>query len=141
MGTTMACAEGSPDCSVFPAPIQGDGLTRPFWRALSEKRLYLQFDEEAQRFQFYPRPVSLFGRANPLTWREVSGRGFIAAVTLVQPRPPAPAYHLAVIDLEEGARIMAPLVEIGEDEARVGTAVNICWTADQHLFAFSSVRP
>ena len=117
-----------------PAP---SALTRPFWDAAAQGRLLLQYDPAADRYQFYPRPISIHtGRAN-LEWRPACGRGTLASFTRVQQGPHA--WMLAGIDLEEGVRVLAPLVNIAPDVARIGLPVRLLWITEgraQPLYAF-----
>ena len=65
----------------------------------------------AARFIFYPRPLCPSCLSDDLTWTPVSGRGVVHAFTIPH-RHPNPAfaadapYVVALIELEEGARMM-----------------------------------
>lgn len=107
-------------------------LAEPFWQGVRERKLMLQFDAANGRAQFYPRPQSLYSEAG-VVWREASGRGVIAALTLSRVAPPALAervpYALALIKLEEGPRILARVIAPYESLA-IGQAVTITWEED-----------
>jgi uncharacterized OB-fold protein len=112
-------------------------LTRPFWDAAAQGKLLLQFDPATGRHQFFPRPVSLATGTTRLEWRQASGRGTVASFTTIQLG--APPYLLAGIDLEEGVRVLAPLLEIEPDAVRIGLPVRLHWLTEgraQPLFAF-----
>jgi hypothetical protein len=105
--------------------------SQPFWDGLRERRLVLQYCRDTGRFQHYPRPVSLFTGKRNLEWREVSGKGSIYAVTVM--RVPGlgyggkPPYVVATIELEEGVRIIARIVNCAPEAARIGLPVCLAW--------------
>jgi hypothetical protein len=121
-------------------------LTRPFWDAANEGRLVLQYDPEAGKYQFWPRPVSIHtGKAN-LEWREVSGKGKLYAYTVND--VPARGYEdlapyvLGCVELDEGVRIMARLVNVTPEEVRPGMRLGVCWERlddDINLFLFEPI--
>jgi len=95
--------------------------TQPYWDAARNHQLALPECLSCRRFYFYPRdhcPVCL-GRE--VRWRAVSGRGFLH--TYVIAHHPAPGfeadapYVIAVVELEEGPRMMANIVGIEPDPA------------------------
>ena len=56
-------------------------ITQPFWDRVNEKRLLLRYDPEAQKYQFYPRGLSLHTGKRNLEWREASGKGTLYSYT------------------------------------------------------------
>ena len=111
-------------------PAPGD-IGAPFWQGLRERRLMLQFDTGNGRAQFCPRPQSLYSEAK-VEWREASGRGVIAALTLSHVAPPhladAVPYVLALVGLDEGPRIVAR-VNAPYESLSIGHAVEVDWDA------------
>ncbi len=115
-----------------PRPVPTPSLvSQPFWDAANEGRLVLQFDPETGKPQFWPRPVAVqSGRRDP-EWREVSGKGTLYGWTRVH----IPArgfqdlapYVLASVELDEGARITARLVNVDAAELTPGMKVRIAW--------------
>ncbi len=103
----------------------------------------LQYDREAGAYQFSPRPVSIHtGRAD-LEWREASGKGklFAHTVCYIPARgfEDVAPYVLAAVDLEEGVRIVARLVDVTPEEVEPGMALKVCWdrlSDDINYFAF-----
>jgi uncharacterized OB-fold protein len=95
--------------------------TQPYWDAARNHQLALPECLSCRRFFFYPRdhcPVCL---GPEVRWRAVSGRGFLH--TYVIAHHPAPGfeadapYVIAVVELEEGPRMMANIVGIEPDPA------------------------
>jgi uncharacterized protein len=100
----------------------------PFWAALREHRLCLQYSPSADRYVFYPRVLAPSTLADDLEWRELSGRGVVYTFT-VATRATAPAWEdalpqlLAVVELDEGPRLPTELVDVDPEDIRVGMTV------------------
>jgi uncharacterized OB-fold protein len=115
-----------------PAPRRSR-LTAPFWDAAAQQRLLLQFDPATGRYQFYPRPLSLFSDGGTLEWRESSGRGILVAFTVVH--SPAKGYetdapYLAgIVRLDEGPRFFARIVNADAASLRAGQRMRVAWAA------------
>ncbi len=115
-----------------PKPeIRPTDLSRAFWDGVAERRLLLQYDPVARRYQFYPRPLSLFGDGRMLEWRAASGRGKLVAQTLCH--APAPGfdeevpYVLGIVALEEGPRVFARIVNAEFGALKIGQAMRLVW--------------
>ncbi|MEM8562095.1 MAG: Zn-ribbon domain-containing OB-fold protein [Pseudomonadota bacterium] len=107
-------------------------LTRPYWEGAKAGKLMLQYCEHCGDYQFYPRIIcSNCGGDNPV-WREASGRGRIASFTVVR-HPVSAAYEtpylVALIDLEEGPRMMSSLIEVEPDAVSIGDQVVVAFEA------------
>lgn len=118
-------------------------LTQPFWDAARERRLVIQYDPEAGKYQFYPRAISVHTSKQNLEWREVSGKGTLYSWTVTHVPPPGfedrGAYPIAVVELVEGVRMMAPLTGVDAAELRIGMGLKVCWETlsdDIVYFAF-----
>lgn len=104
--------------------------SKPFWDAAAERRLLLQRDPVTNRWQFYPRPVSLFSAAAP-EWKESAGRGELVAFTTCH--SPAKGfddevpYQVGIVRLDEGARMFARIVNAGEKPLVVGQRMRVAW--------------
>jgi uncharacterized OB-fold protein len=113
-----------------PVPVPTP-LTQPFWDAARQRRLALQFDRRTGRPQFWPRPVSVYSGRREMDWREVSGRGTLYSWTVVHVpvrglEDLAP-YIVAAVDLDEGARVAARLVNASPKDLSPGMKVRIAW--------------
>ena len=86
------------------------------------------------RFVFYPRPFCPGCHGAELVWTPVSGRGVVHAFTIPH-RHPHPAfgarvpYVVALVELEEGVRILTTLVDVEPTPAavRIGLPVEIVY--------------
>lgn len=127
-----------------PRPLpQPTRLTGPFWDAAREHRLVVQYDPEADAWQFYPRAISVHTSRQNLEWRQVSGTGTLYSWTLTHVPPPgfrdrAP-YLIGVVELDEGVRMMAPLAGLEAAQVKIGMRLRVCWqdlSDDITYFAF-----
>jgi uncharacterized OB-fold protein len=116
-----------------PLPIP-DPVTRPFWDSLRAHAIQLQRCADCERFIYYPRPVCPSCLSDDLVWTPVSGRGVVHAFTIPYRHPDATfaaraPYVVALVELEEGARILSNLVDVIPDPAdvRVGMPVEIVY--------------
>jgi uncharacterized OB-fold protein len=102
-----------------------------FWQGTREGKLMLQYCKDTERFQHYPRPVSLYTGSRNLEWREVSGNGTVYAVTAL--RTPGLGADgrlpcvLATIELEEGVRILGNLPTSSPGDVKIGDRVKLMW--------------
>ena len=107
-----------------------DKDSEAYWDAARRHELVLQQCLECNRFRFYPRSVCPNCLSEKFEWRRVRGRGVIYSFTIVH-RPPTPAfrdqvpYVLALIELEEGVRMMSNVVECEPTSVRIGMTVEV----------------
>lgn len=116
----------------------------PYWDATRERRLLVQWCLDCERPIFYPREVCPFCLGVRLEWREASGGGTVYAVT-VEHRPQNPKmaerapYAVALVDLDEGVRMLTSIVGTDPLAVRVGDRVRVAWEAlsdGRHLPVF-----
>ena len=50
-------------------------MSQPFWDALREHRILIQYSPSLQRYVFYPRTLAPGTLADDLEWREIDGAG------------------------------------------------------------------
>lgn len=118
--------------------------TAPFWEAAQQRRLVIQYCRDAGKFQHYPRPVSIFTGRRNLEWREVSGRGVIYAHTVIrilgpglEGRLPLPA---ATVELDEGVRFIANIVETDPARIAIGARVAVAWDPITDDFVYPAFK-
>ena len=105
----------------------GDPTTAHFWEAARRHELVVQRCEACDRRQFYPRPFCLGCLGRDLSWVQVSGRAVVYAQTtnrlavLPELEPP---YVVALVDLEEGPRLLTNIVG---DPVAIGERVVLDW--------------
>jgi uncharacterized OB-fold protein len=117
-----------------PAP-DPTNFSQPFWDAAKEKKLVLQYCLDSGKYQFYPRPVSQVTGKRNLEWREVSGKGEVFSYTVTRRPPPvfkgAEPYVLGSIELDEGVRMMSPIVGCAPEDVKVGMRVRVAWEENE----------
>ena len=102
--------------------------TQFFWEGVRAHRLLIQRCTACQALRHPPRPMC--PRCNALAWDtiESSGRGRVHS--FVMPRhPPFPwfegTYIVALVDLEEGTRLVSNLCEVEPDDVTIGMPVEV----------------
>ncbi|MCC5808840.1 MAG: Zn-ribbon domain-containing OB-fold protein [Ectothiorhodospiraceae bacterium] len=115
-----------------PLPVPNNE-TAPFWKAAGAGRLEVQRCGACSRHVFYPRLVCPYCMSEQLDWVEVSGRGKIYSFTLVHKAPPAfrgeVPYPVALIELDEGVRMMSRLMVENHTRLRIGMPVRVRFEA------------
>jgi uncharacterized OB-fold protein len=115
-----------------PAPVAGVYVAdQPFWDGSRAGKLVLQYCPATNTFQHYPRPVSLSTGSRTLEWRAVSGNGAIYAFTTLRVPGPGTAGRLplliATVELDEGVRILANILDATAADVRIGMRVTLAW--------------
>lgn len=92
--------------------------------ALEGGRLTLQQCGGCQRHVFYPRVLCPHCGSESLEWRAASGGGTVHSTTVVARRAQdGGPYNVALVDLDEGVRMMSRVEGIAPDEVAIGQRV------------------
>ena len=100
----------------------------PFWQAAREHRLAIMQCRLCDRHFFYPRALCPHCHSSVDGWTNVSGRGTIYSFTIAR-RPGGAAfksdvpYVVALVELEEGPRLITNIVTSDVDSIRIGQKV------------------
>jgi hypothetical protein len=84
-----------------------DELSKPFWDAVNARRLTLQHCDACNKLQYPPQTsCQVCGSADQLVWKDVDGKGHIAAFIVIEDgrlnrRMPDQPYNLAMVTLDE----------------------------------------
>jgi uncharacterized OB-fold protein len=89
---------------------------------LEKGELAYQWSLNANRAVFYPRVICPFSGSERLEWRVSAGLGTVYATTVTHPREGAP-YNVALIDCDEGFRLMSRVEDIAPEAVRIGMRV------------------
>jgi uncharacterized OB-fold protein len=89
---------------------------------LDKGELAYQWSTAAKRAVFYPRLVCPYSGSTALEWRVASGLGTVYATTVTHPAQGEP-YNVALIDCDEGFRLMSRVEEIDPMAVRIGMRV------------------
>lgn len=116
-----------------PLPVI-DPESAPYWAALKERRLILKHCRDCGRHHFYPRSLCPHCHSDALQWSDARGTGSIYSYTVAR-RPAGPAfkadapYVVAVVELDEGARMMTNIVTDDVESVRIGQRVAVAFDA------------
>lgn len=112
-----------------PLPVI-DSESRPYWDALKQHRLTLKRCQDCGKHHFYPRALCPHCHSDAVEWVDARGTGTIYSFTIAR-RPAGPAfkadtpYVVAVVELDEGARMMSNIVTDKVDAVRIGQHVSV----------------
>ncbi len=135
--------------TAYRAPLpQPTPETQPFFDGLRRRKLLIQRCNDCGVAYYYPRPFCPECLSANVAWEEASGKGTLYSFVINYRSPPgfeAP-YVIAVVELEEGPRMMTNLVgvEPHPDMVRCDMAVEIVFddvTDDVTLPKFRSAEP
>jgi uncharacterized OB-fold protein len=86
--------------------------TQPFWDGTRAGELRLQRCEACAHVYFPPRPFCPKCAGRKIRWFRASGRGFLYSYVIHHRPAPGfePPYSIAVVELEEGPRMMTNIV-------------------------------
>ena len=89
---------------------------------LEKDELAYQFSPSTNQVVFYPRVIAPGSGAADLEWRISAGLGTVYATTVVHPQDGA-AYNVALIDMDEGFRLMSRVEDVPPTAVRIGQRV------------------
>jgi uncharacterized OB-fold protein len=97
--------------------------TATYFRHLNEGRFLIQRSPSTGEWVFYPRMVAPVSGAVDMEWTEPSGLGTVYATTVKRVKPPAANINIAIVELDEGPRLMTHVQGIEADRVRIGMRV------------------
>ena len=111
----------------LPTP---DESTQPWWDAAREGRLLIKRCAGCGRAHWYPRPFCPHCWSESVSWEQASGRATLYTWSVVHSNdlPPFKAkvpYVAAIVDLDEGPRMMTNVVDCSFDDLRVGMPLEV----------------
>lgn len=106
--------------------------TAAFWDATRDKRLLVQWCTSCGQAVFFPREVCPFCTSSALEWRLASGCATLYSFTVEHKAQTsvlggAGPYVIALVDLDEGVRMMSNVVHCPVESLVVGMALEITW--------------
>ncbi len=105
-------------------PEAGEPPAEVYRRHLESDELGFQRCAGCGAAVFYPRVLCPVCGSADLAWETSSGRGVVYATTAVHRREGDPC-NVALVDLEEGFRMMSRLEGLPAEEVEVGTRVTL----------------
>jgi uncharacterized protein len=103
-------------------PSQTQSPLKIYLDHLERGELAYQFSPAANRAVFYPRVLCPFTGSDRLEWRVSKGAGTVHATTVVHPQEGAP-FNVALVDCDEGFRLMSRVEDIPPDDVKIGMRV------------------
>lgn len=124
-------------------PVQTP-FTKPWFAACRSGRLLIQHCRACGHYQFYPRTFCTnCSTTEQPAWVEAQGAGTVASFTIVH-RAVSEAYNapfiVALVDLEEGPRMMTHLVNCDPEVVHIGMPVRVAfesWSGDVDMPVFA----
>lgn len=128
-----------------PSPVV-QPWARPFWDAAREHRLVLQHCEDCDRPIHYPRVACPHCGSARVGWRPASGRGTVYSYTIVVSNAPSAfladmPYVVAVIELEEGVRMLSNIVDCDAERLSCDMPVDVVFEKLDDEFTLPKFRP
>lgn len=123
-----------------PLPVI-DHDSAPYWEAARNGRLKIPRCNGCGKLHFYPRAVCPHCHSDDLAFVAVTGRGVVHTFTIAR-RPAGPAfaedvpYVVALIELEEGPRMMSRIQTDDPDSVRIGAKVEVCFVKSTEEVTF-----
>ena len=106
---------------------------RDYFAFLAQGRFMLLRERSSGRHIFYPRVAEPGTGSTDLEWVEASGAGTVYSTSVMRERPPKPSYNVALIDLDEGPRMMSRVDGLAPEEVTIGMKVRAMIVAgDDH---------
>ena len=101
-----------------------NGPEKEFFDFLSQGHFMIQRSKNSGEYVFYPRVVMPKTGAEDLEWVPASGKGVVYATSVVRQRPEkGGVYNVALIDLEEGPRLMSRVEGCAPESVEIGMNV------------------
>lgn len=104
--------------------------SEPFWTALRNGKLLLRHCTACDAYHYYPRPFCPACWSDDVEWVEAAGGATLYTHSMVYrndlaPFGPQVPYLAAVVELDEGPRMMTRLVDIADGEAVIGMRLHL----------------
>jgi len=145
MSAPSASAEG-PAGPTWERPLPAlDDASREFWAAGARGELVVQQCGACGHRQFYPRLACTVCGTTP-GWLTCSGRGVVHTFTVIRQNHAKPfrgelPYVVAMIELEEGPRMMGNVVDCAVEEVQIGMPVQVTFEQADEAVGVPFWRP
>jgi enoyl-CoA hydratase/carnithine racemase/uncharacterized OB-fold protein len=120
--------------------------TEEFWKATKQHKLLIQECSDCREKIFYPRKYCPECWSSNLGWSEASGKAKVFSHTvtmdMVEPKFMGDLpYVLAMVDLEEGVRMMTRIVDCDPEDVHIDMDVEVVFEDITDEFALPMFRP
>jgi uncharacterized OB-fold protein len=129
----------------LPTP---EPVTNPFWDSLKQHRMMIQRGKTSGKYVFYPRRFMPGDFDEEMEWVPVSGRGTLHAFSIPHWHPNKAftadgPYVVALIELEEGAKILSNLIDVEPtpEAVKIGMPVEVVYDDVNEEITLPKFRP
>ena len=114
---------------------------REYLAFLAAGKFMLQRRKSGGKPFFYPRVAEPGTGSTDLEWIEATGFGVVHATTVVRVRPPQADYNVAIIELDNGPRLLSRVEDVDPSDVLVGMRVKakIVPFGERHAVVFTPV--
>jgi uncharacterized OB-fold protein len=125
-------------------PPIADTFSQAWWDACRQRRLLVRRCHGCAALHFPPRRACPVCWSEDVSWHEVSGRGTIYSYSVVRENDlpafrDAVPYVVAVVQLDEGPRLMTTIIESPSDALAVDAPVEVSFV-DRGAWTFPAFR-
>ena len=96
---------------------------REYLAFLAQGKFMLQRRRPDAKPFFYPRVAEPGTGSTDLEWIEATGLGTVHASTLVRARPPQADYNVAIVELDDGPRMLSRVEGVEAADVAIGMRV------------------
>ncbi len=120
--------------------------TKTYWEGCRQHQLLIQRCSECSKYQFYPRIICTACMSNNIKWVKAKGSGQIISYTIVH-RAISGAYAaevpyvIAMIQLEEGPRMMSNIIQCEPGSVEIGMPVEVIFDDWSEEITIPKFRP
>jgi len=109
-----------------------DESSQAYWQACRKERLLFQCCAACGHRQFYPRPFCTVCLSDRVEWTQASGKAKLHTYSVVYRTSDVRftdllPYVLAIVELAEGPRMMARIVNCSPDALRSDQPLSLCF--------------
>jgi len=107
-----------------PEALASRGPQEQYFAKLADGHFQIQRCADCSAHQFYPRTLCMHCGGTDLAWTSPSGAGTVYSFSVVRRKPEAGGdYNVALVDLQEGVRMMTRIDDVAPDGLRIGMTV------------------
>jgi uncharacterized protein len=119
---------------------------RQFWAAAAAGDLLVPHCKACQKNFWHPRPLCPHCGSDQVDWVKGSGKGSVHTFTVIRQSGDAffkgkVPYAVAMVELDEGPRMMSNLVDCAVDDIKIGMRVEVLFEAAGEGIAIPLFRP
>jgi len=123
-----------------------DGETAPYWEGAKQGTLRIKRCTACDRPFFYPRTYCPRCGSDATRWMDASGRGHVYSYTVIAHNDVAPfkewlPYVVALVELDEGPRLVTNIVGCDTRNVKVGQRVEVVFEKIDEAVTLPKFRP